>query len=68
MKVNLLKLMDEKACYDFLREIRWADGVQCPGCSDFANIKNGHNEIHKNRQKYECNIYWSVAIKDNPKK
>lgn len=54
MKVNLLKLMDENACYEFLREIRWADGVQCPHCSDLTIIKNGHDEVHKSRQKYEC--------------
>ena len=46
--------MDESACYDFLREIRWADGVQCPHCSDFSIRKNGHDEVHKCRQKYEC--------------
>ena len=53
MKVNLLKLMDENACYEFLRGIRWADGVQCPHCSNLAIIKNGHDEVHRSRQKYE---------------
>ena len=54
MKVNLLKLMDEAACYELLREIRWTDGVQCPHCFDFSIRKNGHDEVHKCRQKYEC--------------
>ncbi|MFZ2900821.1 MAG: hypothetical protein WA004_19470 [Saprospiraceae bacterium] len=26
MQINLLNLMDEKACYDLLRQLRWADG------------------------------------------
>jgi len=55
MQINLLKLMDESACYDFLREIRWVDGVQCPHSSSFSIRKNGHDGIHKCRQKYECN-------------
>lgn len=54
MRVNLLKLMDERACYELLREIRWSDGVQCPHCSGFSIRKNGHDEVHKSRQKYEC--------------
>lgn len=54
MRVNLLKLMDESACYELLREIRWRDGVQCPHCFDFSIRKNGHDEVHKCRQKYEC--------------
>ena len=54
MKINLLNLMDDNACYKFLRETRWADGVQCPHCSDFSIRKNGHDEVHKSRQKYEC--------------
>ena len=54
MRINLLKLMDERACYELLREIRWSDGVQCPHCSDFSIRKNGHDEVHKCRQKYEC--------------
>ena len=54
MKINLLELMDENACYELLREIRWADGVQCPHCSGLTIIKNGHDEVHKPRQKYEC--------------
>jgi len=54
MKINLLKLMDDTACYEFLRETRWSNGVQCPHCSDFSIRKNGHDEVHKARQKYEC--------------
>ncbi len=41
MKINLLKLMDEDACYDYLREIRWGDSVKCPHCNHSAVIKNG---------------------------
>lgn len=54
MEVNILKLIDQKSCYELLREIRWADGVQCPHCTDLSIRKNGHDEVHKCRQKYEC--------------
>lgn len=54
MQINLLQLIDEKACYELLREVRWSDGVQCPHCDALCIRKNGHDEIHKCRQKYEC--------------
>ncbi len=55
MKLNLLKLMNEEACYEYLREICWADGVKCPHCNHSIVIKNGKNGNHSYCQKYKCN-------------
>ena len=54
MEINLLKLMDETACYRLLREIRWADGVQCPHCNDLEIIKSGFSNKHQSCQRYQC--------------
>ena len=33
MQINLLRIIDDSAVYELLREIRWSDGVQCPNCN-----------------------------------
>ena len=30
--VNLSGLMDDAKCFAFVRQRRWPEGVQCPGC------------------------------------
>jgi len=47
--------MNEEACYNYLREVRWVDGVKCPYCNHSIVIKNGKNENHLCCQKYKCN-------------
>ena len=54
MQINLLNLMDDQACYQLLRQIRWADGVQCPHCNHLEIKKAGFHNTHPNRQRYEC--------------
>ena len=46
--------MNEDACYNYLRGVRWADGVTCPHCNHDMVIKNGKNENHLSCQKYKC--------------
>lgn len=55
MRINLLNLMDEAKCYELLREIRWSTGVSCVSCSSDNIVKNGHDENHLNKQRYQCN-------------
>lgn len=54
MRINLLRIIDDSTVYELLREIRWAQGVHCPHCHSLSIRKNGHDEVHKARQKYEC--------------
>ena len=54
MQINLLNLMDEAKCYELLRSIRWSEGVCCVSCSSKSVIKNGHDENHLNKQRYQC--------------
>lgn len=52
-KMNLAKLMDdfgsEDKCHDYLEDVRWPQGVQCPRCEG-----RSISRIEKRRQ-FECN-------------
>ena len=30
--VNLQTLLDDTKCYEFLRQLRWPEGISCPNC------------------------------------
>ena len=55
MRINLLNLMDEAKCYELLREIRWSGSIKYVSCSSDNIVKNGHDENHINKQRYQCN-------------
>ena len=54
MKMNLIKLIEkfrsEEQCREYLEELRWPDGVQCPRC--------GSKQISRSytRGQYDCNL------------
>jgi len=52
--VNLQDLFDDAKCYQTIRDMRWPDGVTCPRCSSISVIKNGRDDTHPDRQRYEC--------------
>lgn len=54
MEVNILDLVDDSKCYEILRNIRWEDGVQCPHCQGNKVKKDGHDNAHPSKQRYEC--------------
>jgi len=54
MQVSLLRLKDEKACFELLREIRWEYGLECPRCHSKDLVKSGPDEVHIHRQCYKC--------------
>ena len=54
LKLNTLDLVTESKCYDFLRAIRWSDGVNCPNCQSDLVVKNGKCSHQKQLQKYDC--------------
>lgn len=46
--------MGNDACYEMLRQIRWAEDLYCPRCESKQVIKDGWNEVHPDRQNYKC--------------
>jgi len=54
IKINILDLVTDEKCYDFLRAVRWSEGVSCPHCSNSKVVKNGKCSHNTQLQKYEC--------------
>jgi transposase-like protein len=54
VQVNITKLIDDVQCYQTVRALRWADGVQCPSCESQQAIKRGCDDTEPARQRYAC--------------
>ncbi len=54
--VNLSGLMDDAKCFAFVRQQRWPDGVQCPGCRSPAVVRAGCDDTQPARQRYRCKV------------
>ena len=52
--VNLSGLMDGAKCFAFVRQHRWPEGVQCPGCGSPAVVRDGRDDPQPARQRYQC--------------
>ena len=54
MLLNIRQLVDDAKCYEVVRELRWPDGVRCPGCGSAAVNKRGFHDHQGHRQRYSC--------------
>ncbi len=54
MKLNILDLVTDAKCYDYLRIVRWESGLLCPHCQSESVIKNGSSSSHPCIRRYEC--------------
>src|SRR3954464_9742115 len=52
--VHLSALLDDAKCFALVRQHRWPDGVRCPGCDSASVIRNGHDDVQPQRQRYLC--------------
>ena len=55
LQLNILDLVTDEKCYDFLRSVRWSQGINCPHCNSDNIVKNGKCSHNKQLQKYHCN-------------
>jgi transposase len=46
--------MDDAKCYEVVRELRWPDGIHCPGCGSDQVNKRGFHDHQAHRQRYSC--------------
>ena len=54
--LSIENLIDNKKCYETIRELRWGEnGVICPHCNSAEIIKRGKDDQNKHNQRYECN-------------
>ena len=54
MKLNILNLVTDEKCYDYLRSVRWERGVYCPSCQSPHVVKNGRSSHNDLIRRYEC--------------
>lgn len=52
--ITLTSLIDEKKCYETVRELRWSEGVSCPHCGSKEVKLRGLHDTHSDRQRYQC--------------
>src|SRR5215212_6961693 len=52
--VNLSGLLDDAKCFALVRQLRWPEGVRCPGCGSDAAIRDGCDDTQPHRQRYRC--------------
>ena len=46
MRLNIHGLIDNAKCHQMVRQLRWAEGVECPHCHAAEVVKNGTDETH----------------------
>lgn len=54
MQLNILNLISDEKCYNYLRQLRWKNGVFCPHCSCANIVKNGTSSSNPNVHRYKC--------------
>lgn len=54
MKLFIHELIDEAYCYEYLRKLKWKEGVKCFDCGSSNIRKNGHDKGQDHRQRYVC--------------
>jgi len=54
MELNIQGLVDNRKCYEVIRQLRWPKALSCPHCGSEKVIKKGYDDTQKERQRYGC--------------
>jgi transposase-like protein len=54
MLIHLHDIVDDRLCYEKLRELRWQEGVSCPHCGSSSYRRHGHHNSTEHRHRYGC--------------
>lgn len=52
--IKLQNLLDDRKCYETVRQLRWPEGVDCPRCHLKTITRQGFDQTQSARQKYRC--------------
>jgi transposase-like protein len=52
--INIQNLIDDAKCFEVIRQVRWPNGVRCPGCDAADSTKRGFHTQQPARQRYVC--------------
>lgn len=54
IKINILDIVTDEKCYEYLRLVRWQDGVKCVDCESEEIMNNGSMSHNEHVRRYEC--------------
>jgi transposase-like protein len=54
MLIRLQEIVDDRLCYEKVRELRWQEGVNCPHCGSSSYRRHGHHNSNEHRYRYFC--------------
>jgi transposase-like protein len=54
MLIRLNAIVDDRLCYEQVREMRWQEGVNCPHCGSSSYRRHGHHNSSEHRYRYAC--------------
>jgi transposase-like protein len=54
LNIEIKNLIDDKKCYEVVRELHWSGGVSCPQCDSKKVTKRGFHSNQEFRQRYVC--------------
>ena len=52
--LSIQNLIDDKKCYEQVRQMRWPEQVSCPRCGSEEIAKRGFHNTERHRQRYDC--------------
>jgi transposase-like protein len=52
--INIQSLIDDRKCFETVRELRWSRGVTCPHCDSARITKQGRDTTQPERRRYRC--------------
>lgn len=52
--LRIQEVVDERLCYEKVRELRWPEGVKCPHCQSLRHKRHGHHNKSEHRHRYQC--------------
>ena len=54
MVLQIKDIVDDRLCYEKVRELRWSEGVICPKCQSGEHERHGHHNACEHRYRYQC--------------
>ena len=52
--INIQTLISDEKCFEVVRQLRWPEGVSCPGCSSQQVNQRGFHDRQAARRRNQC--------------
>ena len=54
MLIGIKDVIEDRLCYEKIRELRWSEGVRCPHCNSLSYRRKGRHPHCEHRHCYQC--------------